>query len=39
MCYLVAKKFNDVGCLAMQMAHGQHLGDFKEKIMQAVAVL
>lgn len=36
MCYLVAKKFNDVGCLAMQMAHGQHLADFKEKIMQAV---
>ena len=36
MCYLVAKKFNDVGCLALQMTHGQHLADFKEKLMRAV---
>lgn len=36
MCYLVAKKFNDVGCLALQMAHGQHLAEFKEKLIQAV---
>lgn len=28
MCYLIAKKFNDVGCLALQMKHGQHLADF-----------
>lgn len=36
MCYLVAKKFNDIGCLALQMAHGQHLAEFKEKLIQAV---
>lgn len=36
MCYLVAKKFDDVGCLALQMTHGRHLADFKEKLMQTV---
>ena len=36
MCYLIAKKFNEVGCLALQMTHGRHLADFKEKLMQAV---
>ena len=36
MCFLVAKKFNDVGCLALQTAHGQHLAEFKEKLLQAV---
>ena len=35
MCYLIAKKFNDAGCLALQTAHGQHLADFKEKLMEA----
>lgn len=36
MCYLIAKKFDDIGCLAMQMTHGQHLADFKERLMQTV---
>ncbi len=36
MCYLVAKKFNEAGCFALQMTHGQHLADFKEKLMRAV---
>lgn len=36
MCYLIAKKFNDVGCLAIQMVHGQHLADFKERLLEAV---
>ena len=36
MCYLVAKKFSKVGCLALPMTHGQHLADFKEKLMRAV---
>ena len=36
MCYLIAKKFNDAGCLALQTVHGQHLADFKEKLMKAV---
>lgn len=31
MCYLIAKKSNDTGCLALQTTHGQHLADFKEK--------
>ena len=39
MCYLVAKKFNDVGCLALQMTHGQHLVDFKERLMRAVGMI
>lgn len=36
MCYLIAKKFNDVGCLALQMKHGQHLADFKENLMKMI---
>ena len=36
MCYLIAKKFNDIGCLALQTSHGQHLVDFKRKIMSEV---
>lgn len=36
MCYLIAKKFNDVGCLALQMKHGQHLADFKESLMKII---
>lgn len=36
MCYLVAKKFDDTGCLAIQMVHGQHLADFKAKLIQLV---
>lgn len=34
MCYLIAKKFDDTGCLALQMTHGPHLAGFKEKLMQ-----
>ncbi len=36
MCYLIAKKFSETGCLALQMMHGQHLVDFKERLVQAV---
>lgn len=36
MCYLIAKKFNDVGCLAIQMTHGQHLAEFKNRLIQTV---
>lgn len=32
MCYLVAKRFNDVGCVAIQANHGQHLLEFKERL-------
>ena len=36
MCYLIAKKFNDVGCLALQTNHGQHLVDFKKKLITEI---
>lgn len=36
MCYLIAKKFNDVGCLALQTDHGQHLADFKKKLITEI---
>ena len=36
MCYLIAKKFGSVGSLALQTSHGQHLVDFKRKIMSEV---
>ena len=36
MCYLIAKKFGDTGCVAFQTEHGQHLADFEEKLMRAV---
>lgn len=32
MCYLIAKKIKGVGCLALQTTHGQHLADFKKKL-------
>lgn len=36
MCYLIAKKFNSVGCLALQITHGQHLVDFKRKLISEI---
>ena len=36
MCYLIAKKFNDVGCLALQTNHGQHLVDFTKKLITEI---
>ena len=36
MCYLIAKKFNDIGCLALQTSHGQHLADFKRKLIAEI---
>ena len=36
MCSLIAKKFNDVGCLALQTNHGQHLADFKKKLISEI---
>ena len=36
MCYLIAKKIDDVGCLAMQTTHGSHLVDFKERLLQEI---
>ena len=36
MCYLIAKKFNDVGCLALQTKHGQHLAEFKKRLVSEI---
>lgn len=35
-CYLIAKKINDIGCLALQTAHGKHLVDFKRKLIAEI---
>ena len=34
MCYLIAKKFDSTGCLALRTTHGRHLVDFKKKLIQ-----
>lgn len=36
MCYLIAKKFSDPGCLALQTSHSQHLVDFKRKLIAEI---
>lgn len=36
MCYLVAKKFNDMGCVALQTSHGPHLAEFKRSIIDEI---
>lgn len=36
MCYLIAKRFDSTGCLALQTTHGQHLADFKKKLMEKI---
>lgn len=36
MCYLVAKKVNSIGSLALQTSHGQHLVNFKKKIIAEI---
>ncbi len=32
MCYLVAKKFEQKGCIAIKTKHGKVLADFTEKL-------
>lgn len=36
MCYLVAKNFDRIGSVALQTTHGQHLVDFKKKLLANV---
>ena len=36
MCYLIAKRFGDLGCVALQTEHGPHLADFETKLMRSV---
>jgi hypothetical protein len=35
-CYLIAKKFGDLGCVALQAEHGPHLVDFETKLMKSI---
>lgn len=32
MCYLIAKKFNEAGCIALKAEHGIELANFKSKL-------
>lgn len=36
MCFLIAKRFNHIGCLALQTSHSPHLADFKDKLMNMI---
>lgn len=36
MCYLIAKKFDEVGCIAIQSSHGEHLVQFKKRLLNEV---
>ena len=36
MCYLIAKRFDSTGRLALQTAHGQHLAEFKRKLIEKI---
>ena len=38
MCYLVSKKADGIGSIALQTSHGQHLVDFKKKIIKEIGV-
>jgi hypothetical protein len=37
-CYLIAKKFGDLGCVALQTEHGPHLVDFETRFMKSVGL-
>lgn len=38
MCYLIAKKFDDIGCFALQTSHGKHLVEFKKRLIKQIGV-
>ena len=38
MCYLIAKKADGIGSIALQTSHGKHLVDFKKKIIKEIGV-
>ena len=35
MCYLIAKKFNETGCIALKTEHGKELANFKSRLYHA----
>ena len=36
MCYLIAKRIDDVGSVALRTTHGKHLSEFKRMIEEKV---
>lgn len=36
MCYLVAKRFDKKGCIAVKATHGKALADFVEKLQKQI---
>lgn len=36
MCYLVAKKFDDKGCIAVKTKHGKALADYTQKLQRQI---
>lgn len=36
MCYLIAKKFDKNGCIALKTRHGKALADFTEKLQRQI---
>ncbi|MDO5397558.1 MAG: hypothetical protein Q4G33_06485 [bacterium] len=36
MCYLIAKKINDIGSIALRTTHGKNLSEFKRQIERKV---
>lgn len=37
MCYLIAKKFKEEGCIAFQTTSGKQMADFIEKIQNEIS--
>lgn len=35
-CYLIAQKTDEVGCIALETTHGKHLSDFKRRMEEKV---
>ena len=38
MCYIVAKKFGEPGCVAMKTTHGEQLVSLKNKLIDLVGI-
>ena len=36
MCFIIAKKMDDIGCVALQIEHGQPLADLKRSLHEKI---
>ncbi len=36
MCYLIAKRIDKTGCIALQTTHGAHLAELKKRLLSMV---